>query len=89
MKGYTTEKKKVCESGRTLLERGLVEGTWGNCSLRIDDRLMAVTPSGRRYEELTPDDIVIMDYHTLEVYGDIKPSQKRNSMPGSTRPEKR
>jgi len=77
MKAYTKEKEKVCESGRILLDRGLVEGTWGNCSLRIDENLMAVTPSGRRYEELTPDDIVIMDYHTLEVYGDIKPSSEK------------
>ena len=60
-------KEIVCDSGRKLLERGLVEGTWGNCSLRIDNQLMAITPSGRRYEELNPDDIVIMDYHTLKV----------------------
>ncbi len=67
----------VCDSGRKLMERGLVEGTWGNCSLRIDDHLMAITPSGRRYEDLGPHDIVIMDYHTLEVIGDIKPSSEK------------
>ena len=70
-------KEIVCDSGHKLLERGLVEGTWGNCSLRIDDHLMAITPSGRRYEDLGPDDIVIMDYHTLEVMGNIKPSSEK------------
>lgn len=74
---YSKEKEIVCDAGRQLMERGLVEGTWGNCSLRIDDRLMAVTPSGRRYEDMTPKDIVVMDYHTLEILGDIKPSSEK------------
>lgn len=74
---YSKEKKIVCDAGRQLMERGLVEGTWGNCSLRIDDRLMAVTPSGRRYEDMTPNDIVVMDYHTLGVIGKIKPSSEK------------
>ena len=77
MDKYFKEKEIVCDAGRQLMERGLVEGTWGNCSLRIDDSLMAVTPSGRRYEDMTPNDIVIMDYHTLEVIGDIKPSSEK------------
>ena len=77
MDKYSKEKKIVCEAGRQLMERGLVEGTWGNCSLRIDDRLMAITPSGRRYEDMTENDIVVMDYHTLDVFGDIKPSSEK------------
>lgn len=75
--GFKTEAQQVCDAGKKLLERGLVEGTWGNCSLRINDQLMAITPSGRRYEDLTSDDIVIMDYTTLEVMGDIKPSSEK------------
>jgi L-fuculose-phosphate aldolase len=70
-------KQIVCDAGRQLLERGLVEGTWGNCSLRIDEKKMAITPSGRRYEDLTAEDIVIMDYHTLTVEGDIRPSSEK------------
>ncbi len=77
MDKYSKEKEIVCDAGRQLMERGLVEGTWGNCSLRIDGHLMAVTPSGRRYEDMTPNDIVVMDYHTLEVLGDIKPSSEK------------
>ena len=70
-------KQIVCDAGRQLLERGLVEGTWGNCSLRIDENKMAITPSGRRYEDLTWEDIVIMDYHSLTVEGDIRPSSEK------------
>ncbi len=73
----TKARQIVCEAGRKLLERGLVEGTWGNCSLRIDEKRMAITPSGRRYEDLGLDDIVIMDYHTLAVEGNIRPSSEK------------
>ena len=52
MTTYAEEKKQVCDAGRQLLKRGLVEGTWGNCSLRIDQRLMAITPSGRPCEKM-------------------------------------
>ena len=76
-KPFSTYKTIVCLGGKQLLERGLVEGTWGNCSLRINDRLMAITPSGRRYEEMTDEDIVIMDYHSLEVKEGIKPSSEK------------
>ncbi len=77
MENFKSEKEQVSAAGQQLLERGLVEGTWGNCSLRIDDRLMAITPSGRRYEDLAPDDIVVMDYHSMEALGDIKPSSEK------------
>ncbi len=74
---YSKEKNIVCDAGRQLMERGLVEGTWGNCSLKIDDSLIAVTPSGRRYEDMTANDIVVTNYHTLEALGDIKPSSEK------------
>ncbi|HCY85996.1 MAG TPA: class II aldolase family protein [Desulfobacteraceae bacterium] len=74
---FSESKTIVCRAGRQLLERGLVEGTWGNCSLRIDDRFMAITPSGRRYEDMIDEDIVIMDYHSLEIQGDISPSSEK------------
>ena len=74
---YEGERQQVCDAGKKLLARGLVEGTWGNCSLRIDENLMAITPSGRRYEDMTAGDIVVMDYHTLEVFGQLKPSSEK------------
>ncbi len=69
-------KKLVCDSGKQLLEEGYVSGTWGNISYRIDENIMAITPSGREYETMEPDEIVIVNYkdHTYE--GDIKPSSE-------------
>ena len=40
----------LVEYGHKLLETGLVQGTWGNLSVRLDDRFMICTPSGLDYE---------------------------------------
>ena len=69
-------KIKVCASGKRLLEQGLVARTWGNVSVRIDDQKMVITPSGRKYEELTPSDMVLVNYHDLSFSGKIKPSSE-------------
>jgi L-fuculose-phosphate aldolase len=35
----------VKESGIRLIKEGLVRGTWGNVSVRLDENSMIVTPS--------------------------------------------
>jgi L-fuculose-phosphate aldolase len=69
-------KKVVCASGQQLLGKGYVSGTWGNISLRLDDHLMVITPSGREYETMVPEDIVIVDYLTHKYEGALKPSSE-------------
>ncbi len=66
----------VCQSGKRLLKEGLVARTWGNVSVRISDTEMVITPSGRPYAELTPDDMVIVNFYTLAYQGHIKPSSE-------------
>ena len=39
-------RQALVEYGKKLVERGLVQGTWGNISIRLDDKNMLVTPSG-------------------------------------------
>lgn len=70
-------RKEVCDAGRLLLKEGLVARTWGNVSCRIDDQWIAITPSGKAYEELKPEDIVIMNYNTEEYEGVVKPSSEK------------
>lgn len=70
-------KEQVIKAGRKLLAEGLVSGTWGNVSIRADDSHMLITPSGRPYEELTLQDIVLVNYHTGKYSGNIKPSSER------------
>ncbi|MBN2230462.1 MAG: class II aldolase/adducin family protein [Candidatus Thorarchaeota archaeon] len=68
--------KIVCDAGKRLIQNGLVGGTWGNISCRIDEYRMAITPSGMSYETLVPEDITIVDFSSDNVTweGKHKPS---------------
>jgi len=68
-------KKRVLEANLELPKRGLVTYTWGNVS-EIDRKngIIAIKPSGVAYEELTVDDIVILDMEGKVVEGRLKPS---------------
>lgn len=68
----------VVDSGKKLLNNNLVQGTWGNISVRLDDEYMLITPSGLDYLSLTPDDIVKQNYHTMEYVGNLKPSGEKD-----------
>jgi len=69
-------REMVCQTGKKLVELGLVLGTWGNVSLRIGGDRMAITPSGRDYGEMTPDDIVIVSLRDGTHEG-LKPSNEK------------
>lgn len=70
-------RQEIIEGGLRLVKEGLVARTWGNISIRIDDTYMLITPSGRTYEDLTPTDIVLVNYHTSKYEGAIKPSSEK------------
>jgi L-fuculose-phosphate aldolase len=69
-------KSVVCEAGKRLLRENLVSGTWGNLSLRVDGDYMVITPSGKPYESLSPEDMVLVNYRTLAWNGENKPSSE-------------
>lgn len=75
---WDSEKKMVLEAALQMVERGLVVGTTGNVSMRIDHsggrELVAITPSGRHYDLLKPGDMVIVDFEGKRVEGKLKPS---------------
>lgn len=52
--------EEIVRVARLLRERGLVVGTSGNVGARLDDGKIAITPATMAYDELTPDDIVIV-----------------------------
>jgi L-fuculose-phosphate aldolase len=67
---------EVCTSGKRLLHEGLVARTWGNVSVRVSDIQMVITPSGRPYAELSPGDMVVVNFYDLSYEGTIKPSSE-------------
>ena len=71
-------RQSVVEAGLVLAHSSMTIGTYGNISCRVDENHIAITPSGRDYEQLTSADIVVTD---LE--GDV---QKTGSEDGG--PEK-
>ena len=69
-------REKIVETGLRLVKEGLVARSWGNISVRVDEKNMLITPSGRTYESLKPEEIVFMNYKTLAYDGKIKPSSE-------------
>lgn len=68
-------KEEVCAANQALVGHGLVALTFGNVSgICPDRRHVAIKPSGVSYEELTPEQIVIVDLEGSTVEGELRPS---------------
>ncbi len=70
-------KTTVVEIGKKLLKVNLTVRTWGNVSVRIDSDNFAITPSGYGYENIKPEDVVCLNLHKPDSFGDILPSSER------------
>jgi L-fuculose-phosphate aldolase len=75
---WESEKRQVIEAAQEMERKGLAVGTAGNISLRLKDpggrELLAITPSGRYYDSLKVDDIVVVDFAGQKVEGELKAS---------------
>lgn len=68
-------KKTVCKANLDLVKHGLVIFTWGNVSaIDREKGLVVIKPSGVRYKNMSPDDMVVLDLEGNVVEGDYKPS---------------
>lgn len=68
-------KKEVYEANMELPKRGLVTYTWGNVSgVCREMELFVIKPSGVSYDELKPDDMVVVDFKGNKVEGRYNPS---------------
>ncbi len=65
----------VADLHAELPRHGLVSWTGGNISARVPGHdLMVIKPSGVRYENLTPESMVVCDLHGRLIEGDLRPS---------------
>jgi L-fuculose-phosphate aldolase len=75
---WESEKRQVIEAAQEMERKGLAVGTAGNISLRLKDPggrdLLAITPSGRYYDSLKVDDIVVVDFAGQKIEGELKAS---------------
>lgn len=69
-------KRQVCEANLELVNKGVVLYTWGNVSGIDRSRgLIVIKPSGVSYDEMTPQDMVVVDLESGEtVEGSFRPS---------------
>ena len=66
---------QVLDANRALPAHGLVTLTWGNVSAIDRDRgVVAIKPSGVDYDELSAEDIVLLDLEGDVVEGERRPS---------------
>ena len=70
-------RRLVIEAGHRLLENKLIARTWGNISARIGVDEFVITPSGRGYDDLKPEDLVIVRISDCSWDGSIKPSSEK------------
>lgn len=75
---FATMREQVYEVVQKLCAAGLIRLSAGNIGLRGDDDQIAITPSGLKYDRMTPDDVVIIDYEGNVIDGreGLRPSSE-------------
>lgn len=68
-------RERVAEAGRRLAAAGLVVATAGNVSER-EGAHVAITPTGAMLEDLTPEQIAVVDLEGQLVDGDLAPTSE-------------
>lgn len=68
-------KEEVCRANLLLPKYGMVTFTWGNVSaIDRESGLFVIKPSGVEYDEMKPEDMVVVDLEGNVVEGHYKPS---------------
>jgi len=68
----------VLFTAKDLVRRGLVEGTSGNVSARLDPERVCMTPSSLSYETMTVDDLCIVDLDGNVLDGERGPTSEKD-----------
>lgn len=72
------EREAISNYGCEMLEQGLTKGTGGNISARVAEDHMAISPSGVAYEDITADDVPVLNSDEETVIGSLKPSAEHS-----------
>jgi L-ribulose-5-phosphate 4-epimerase len=75
MGAFDDGKRQVLLAAQQMVRLGLLVGTGGNVSVRLgDEDRVAITPSQRDYDDLSVDDICVVDFDGTQVEGTSAPS---------------
>lgn len=69
-------RNRIIDCGKDMSRSELVQGSWGNISLRLNQDTMLITPSGMDYFSIRTEDIVRMNIHDLKYGMQRKPSSE-------------
>jgi L-fuculose-phosphate aldolase len=71
------EREMIVQYGKKMMSSGLTRGTGGNLSIYVRDlELMAIKPSGIPYDEIEPEDVMVMKLDGTIVEGNKTPSSE-------------
>ena len=78
MENEAVEKARaqIVKAAQKMAGQNMLPGSWGNISIKINKNAYAITPSGRGYDNLTPDDITIVDAAGQTLDGALIPSSE-------------
>ncbi len=82
LSGYKTESNEILNVCKTMVEKGFIVGTAGNISMRIklpngEDGFL-LTPSTVPYEDMTVDDMVLIDKNLNVIAGIRNPTSEKH-----------
>lgn len=70
-------RKLIVEYANKMVDLNMLRGSDGNISVRLDNKYMLCTPSGRDYRTLKSDETVKVNIKTLEYQGDLRPTSEK------------
>lgn len=77
---FEKEKRQVLDAALEIKKCSLVSLSGGNISMRVGEDRYLVTPSGMIYEEMSPEDVCLIDGRCRVVEGIRKPSSDSSAL---------
>ena len=62
-----------------MVDSGLVTGTSGNVSYRLNEQRVLITPAGYPYHDLKQEDLVLLDIAGNQLDGELEPSSEHRT----------
>jgi L-fuculose-phosphate aldolase len=70
-------RREVMRYGQLLVEHRLIQATWGNVSVRVDDDHFLISPSGVDYNAVTPGEVALVSIADGSYDKGLHPSSER------------
>ena len=69
-------RQHIVAAGLNMIEQKMIAGSWGNLSIKINTSCCAITPSGRSYDSLNTEDVIVVDMQGNKIVGTLIPSSE-------------